>query len=108
MIKRLMKRIAVKVFSGVILPVEDLNDIPLKEQQGYLVEAKHLMRSKMLKNEMNRIKNVAGIHIIRKASNDTEIAWNRGILHGIDSLDKRLQYLATLKRGEKIDKIIVE
>lgn len=92
-----MKVLSCTVFNGIMLDVWELSDRHLKDQAGYLQEMRHLDRSEPLHNEMRRINNAAGKAIMRTTKSLQQIAYNRGVLHGMGTLDKRIKELSLKK-----------
>lgn len=96
----LMKLATRTVFRGIILDVWPWIERASNEQKEYLVDMKFIAKSEALQNELNKIKNAAGKAIIRTTKANEEVAYNRGVLHAIDTLEKRLKHLSnqTIKR----------
>lgn len=96
----LMKILTRTVFRGIMLDVWEWIDRPTGKQKDYLADMKYIAGSEAFQNELNKIKNAAGKAIMRTTENNAQIAWNRGVLHGIDTLEKRLKSLSnqTIKK----------
>jgi len=90
-----MKLLAKTVYRGIMLDVWEWIDRSSEEQKAYLSEMKYLVKSEPLHNEMQKIKNAAGSAIVRTTKTDEQVAWNRGILHGMETLEKRIKELST-------------
>ena len=75
----------------------EINKLSAGERVAFLAEVKILSHSEALKREIDRIKEEAEKTIIRHTNVGTEIAYNRGVILGLEALEKRLKYIATLK-----------
>lgn len=95
--ERLMQFLAAEVWSGIVLPVEDIPKMPKELAKEYVFLAKELTRNKVLANEMNRLKNAAGENLMRHTKTEAEIAWNRGVLHALESLEKRIDFVTKME-----------
>jgi hypothetical protein len=85
-----------------MLPVVELKDLYGKERREYFEHTNLVTKSELVKNELNRIKNEAGMRLVRQTNVNSDIAFNRGIIHAVDTLEKRFAYLRQL--NTKADK----
>jgi hypothetical protein len=85
-----------KSLQSLALPELEFSKLPAKDQQEYVSRAKDLSGDKFLIGEVDLLIQAAGENIIRRTKTDEEIAWNRGAIHGLESLKTRLRYLASL------------
>ena len=89
-----LRRLLVKAaFKGVKLDYEDFRNVKSKERAQWLQGANYALRHTCLIEEIRRLQDEAGKSIVRHARGDTDVAWNRGIIHGLDALEKRFRYL---------------
>lgn len=95
-----MKTISYSAWAGVALPVARLEAMAQTDKKDYLSKAKELAESEVLFNEIQRLKNTAGIEIVRHTSTDELTAWFRGVTHGLESLEKRLKLLSEMSKKE--------
>ena len=79
-----------KSLSGILFVEHRWQDMNDREKKNYLSEAHLLHTSKVLKNELNRIKNKASQDIVRHTKVNEEIAWHRGTLFACEELERRL------------------
>jgi len=77
-----------------MLDVWDWHTKSNDEQREYLHEAKEILRNQAFMNEVSRIKNEAGKNIVRSTKVSEEVAWNRGVLYGLEALEQRFKHLA--------------
>jgi len=106
-----MKFLANKVFKGIALPVQEMSKLDSELKADYMESVTYIIESGVLKNEGKRIINEAGKSIIRHAATDVEVAWNRGIIHGIEALNMRFLKLEASKKGRfpnKKDETVVK
>lgn len=92
-----MRALATEAWEGILLPVQDITKMPPDLKKEYLIAARDLLMGGVIASEVNRLKNAAGQNILRHTKTDEEVAWNRGVLHGLESLMKRLEFITTLK-----------
>lgn len=99
--KWLARWITNKALDSLSLPGVEFSKLPLKEQKEVSSRARDLRTDVVLVQEIDKLIKAAGDNIIRKTSNDVEIAWNRGAIHGLESLKNRLQYLASFSKTRR-------
>lgn len=79
----------------------DTASLEAKARQSYCGMAALALENDTLKNEIARLINKSADKIIRKTTCDNEVAYERGIIHGLEALEERLKTLANERKQYK-------
>ena len=94
-LEELMKMMTLNVFDGVEKPTETFATMDENEKHAYKIEVRDIGKSHAYRNEVQRLMNIAGRTITRKAALDVERAWHRGGMHYLETLTKRFDLIAS-------------
>jgi len=86
-----MKHLSSRFYKGIVLNITDITELGVEEQKDYLSRASDLASDPVLENEIKKIIQASSQKIIRTCSNDVEVAWQRGVIYGMEEFVKNLQ-----------------
>lgn len=92
-LRRKLMRFLVEHVDGVAFKSADWKKMDLVGQRDYLLRCADLKEDSVLLNEINLILNTAKTNLIRNTKDDVEIAWNRGGIHALETLQSRFKLL---------------